>query len=83
MIKYHFTDSECWDQVSVRINWGLMLQKIKWKDFNETRMLIGSAILLFFLTGLFLQAPAYAESCEKVVHAVNMRLSAAEHRARS
>ena len=40
----------------------------------KQRILTGSAILLF-LTGLFLQTLAYAESCEKVVHAVNMRLS--------
>ena len=42
----------------------------------KLRILTGSAILLLFLIGLFLQTQAYAESCEKVVHAVNMRLSA-------
>jgi ribonuclease T1 len=41
----------------------------------EKRILTGSAILLFFFMGLFLQTQVYAESCEKVVHAVNMRLS--------
>jgi len=41
----------------------------------KQRILTGSAILLLFLTGLFLQTQAYAESCEKVVHAVNVRLS--------
>jgi len=41
----------------------------------KQRILPGSAILLLFLTGLFLQTQAYAESCEKVVHAVNVRLS--------
>ncbi len=49
----------------------------------KQRILTGSAILLLFLIGLFLQTQAYAESCEKVVHSVNMRLLAAEHRARS
>lgn len=42
----------------------------------KQRILTGSAILFFFLIGLFLQTQAYAESCEKVVHAVNARLSA-------
>ncbi|MGA3086710.1 MAG: ribonuclease domain-containing protein [Thermodesulfobacteriota bacterium] len=41
----------------------------------KQRILIRSAILFFFLTGLFLQTLAYAESCEKVVQAVNARLS--------
>ena len=41
----------------------------------KQRILTGSAILILFLTGLFLQTQAYAESCEKVVHAVNVRLS--------
>jgi len=40
----------------------------------KQRILTGSAILFLLLTGLFLQAEAYAESCEKVVHAVNVRL---------
>jgi ribonuclease T1 len=42
----------------------------------KQRILIGSAILLLFLSGLFVQTQAYAESCEKVVHTVNARLSA-------
>jgi hypothetical protein len=42
----------------------------------KQRILTGSAILLLFLTSLFLQTQAYAEPCEKVVHAVNVRLSA-------
>jgi ribonuclease T1 len=41
----------------------------------KIRILTGSAILLLLLVGFFLQTLAYAESCEKVVHAVNMRLS--------
>jgi len=41
----------------------------------KKRMLIRLAIFLLLLTGLFLHAQAYAESCEKVVHAVNARLS--------
>jgi len=41
----------------------------------KQRILTGAAVLLLLLTGLFLQTQAYAESCEKVVHAVNVRLS--------
>jgi hypothetical protein len=41
----------------------------------KKRMLIRLAISLLLLTGLFLHAQAHAESCEKVVHAVNARLS--------
>jgi len=40
-------------------------------------ILIRSAILILLLTGIFLHAPAYAGSCEKVVHAVNVRLTQA------
>jgi ribonuclease T1 len=36
---------------------------------------IRAAIFLFLFIGLFLHAQAYAESCEKIVHAVNVRLS--------
>jgi len=36
---------------------------------------IRAAVFLLLLTGLLLNAQAYAESCEKVVHAVNVRLS--------
>jgi len=43
----------------------------------KQRILTGTAILLIFLIGLFLQTQAYAESCEKVIHAVNVRLSSA------
>jgi ribonuclease T1 len=42
----------------------------------KKRILTGSVILLLFLTGFFLQTLTYAESCEKVVQAVNFRLSA-------
>jgi ribonuclease T1 len=42
----------------------------------KQRILTGSAILLLFLTSILLQTLAYAESCEKVVQAVNVRLSA-------
>ena len=35
---------------------------------------IRTVIFLLLLIGLFLHAQAYAESCEKVVHAVNVRL---------
>ena len=35
---------------------------------------IRTVIFLLLLTGLCLHAQAYAESCEKVVHAVNVRL---------
>ena len=41
----------------------------------KQRILTRTAILFLFLIGLFLQMQAYAESCEKVVHAVNVRLS--------
>jgi hypothetical protein len=42
----------------------------------KQRILTISAIsLLILLTGIFLEAQAYAESCEKVVHALNVRLS--------
>ena len=41
----------------------------------KKRMLIRLAIFLLLLTGIFLHVQAYAESCEKVVHAVNARLS--------
>lgn len=41
----------------------------------KIRILTGSAVLLLFLTGYFLQTLAYAESCESVVQAVNKRLS--------
>jgi ribonuclease T1 len=41
----------------------------------KQRILTGAVILLLFLIGLFLQTQAYAESCEKVVQAVNVRLS--------
>jgi len=43
------------------------------KQWIRTR----SAIFVGLLLVLFLQAQAYAESCEKVVHAVNMQLSSA------
>lgn len=33
------------------------------------------SVILFLLMGLFLQTQAQAESCEKVVHEVNVRLS--------
>jgi ribonuclease T1 len=52
-----------------------MLYKIKGENSMKQRILTGSAILLLFLTGLFLRTQAYAESCEKAVQAVNMRLS--------
>jgi ribonuclease T1 len=41
----------------------------------EKGKITGSAILLLFLTSLFLQAQAYAESCEKVVHTANAQFS--------
>ncbi len=41
----------------------------------KQRILTGSAFFILFLMGLFLQTQAYAESCEKVVHAFNARLS--------
>ena len=41
----------------------------------KKRMLIRLAIFLLLLTGIFMHAQAYAESCENVVHAVNVRLS--------
>ena len=41
----------------------------------KKRMLNQLAIFLLFLTGIFVHTQAYAESCEKVVHAVNVRIS--------
>ena len=41
----------------------------------KQRILTGSAVLLLLLIGSFLQAKAHAESCEKVVQAINVRLS--------
>jgi ribonuclease T1 len=41
----------------------------------KKRILIYAAIFLLLLSGVFLHAQAYAESCEKVVHAVNVQLS--------
>ena len=41
----------------------------------KKRILIYAAIFFLLLTGVFLHAQAYAESCEKVVYAVNVRLS--------
>jgi ribonuclease T1 len=43
----------------------------------EQRILTRSLFSLFLLIVLFLQTQAYAESCEKVIHTVNMRLSSA------
>ncbi len=41
----------------------------------KQQILRGSAILVLFLIGLFMQALAHAESCEKVIHVVNVWLS--------
>jgi ribonuclease T1 len=41
----------------------------------KKRIPVRAYILLLLSIGLFLHAQAYAESCEKVVHAVNVRLS--------
>ena len=41
----------------------------------KKHILISVAVFLLLLTGRFLNAQAYAESCEQVVHAVNVRLS--------
>ena len=41
----------------------------------KQRMLICAAIFLLLLTSFFLQTHAYAESCEKVVHAFNVQIS--------
>lgn len=41
----------------------------------KKRIPIRPVVLLFFLISLVLSAQVYAESCEKVVHAVNVRLS--------
>jgi len=41
----------------------------------KKRILIYAAIFFLLLTGVFLHAQAYAESCEKVVHAFNVLLS--------
>ncbi|MCK7471432.1 MAG: hypothetical protein MZU95_12175 [Desulfomicrobium escambiense] len=41
----------------------------------QKRIPIRAHIFFLLLIGLFLHAQAYAESCEKAVHAVNVRLS--------
>ena len=41
----------------------------------KKRIPVSAYIFLLLLIGLFLHAQAYAESCEKVIHAVNARLS--------
>ena len=41
----------------------------------KKRIPIRPVVFLFLLIGLALPAQVYAESCEKVVHAVNIRLS--------
>ncbi len=41
----------------------------------KKRMMIRLAISLLLLIGIFPHTQAYAESCEKVVHALNLRLS--------
>ncbi len=41
----------------------------------KKRIPIRPVVFLFLLIGLVLPAQVYAESCEKIVHAVNIRLS--------
>ena len=51
------------------------LHKTNGETSMKKRIPIRPVVFLFLLIGLVLPAQVYAESCEKVVHAVNVRLS--------